>query len=83
MKKTLIIATVCFILGLSLAGFIFVYHPEKDKAEAPPDDPSSEVFSPYLYAKSPAQVRTDLNFVTMPSRSVLRYSILRLKKWNV
>jgi len=65
MKKTLIIATVCFILGLSLAGFIFVYHPEKDKAEAPPDDPSSEVFSPYLYAKSPAQVRTDLNFVTI------------------
>jgi len=62
MKKTVIIALASFALGLLLAGYVFLYSPEKHGAQvAAVPLPASEGLSANLFASAP-EVRSDLDF---------------------
>jgi serine protease Do len=71
MKKYAWIAISSFALGLLLAGYLFLYHPEK--SEAPPDVfatavKSTPAPSSSLFASSPAQEKAPMDFVTIAER---------------
>ncbi len=68
MKKTLFIALFSFILGLFLAGMIFVYIPEKNAPASFLDEPSSSSQSSNLYAAAPAQAKPEYDFATIAAR---------------
>jgi len=67
MKKTALIALVCFLLGIFLASFIFVYLPEKNAPdsfleETPNSSPS------FLHASPSLQIKPDLDFVNIADK---------------
>lgn len=69
MKKTLVIATISFFLGMVIAGLILIYSPEKNTADNYAKvEPKSE-FSSNLYASTPTQTGEDLDFVTIAERA--------------
>ena len=68
MKKYAWIAITSFTLGLLLAGYVFLYHPEK--APAPPDvfakaTASAPAMGSDLFASAPPQDKPTLDFVTI------------------
>jgi serine protease Do len=69
MKKTLIIATISFFIGVFLAALIFMYSPEKNYSNNFAETEPSSTLSSYLYASSPIQAREDLDFVTIAERA--------------
>lgn len=65
MKKSVWVALAGFTLGLLVAGYVFVYLPERHSAApaAAAVAPSAPAVSTNLYASSAPEVRTDLDFV--------------------
>ncbi|MCJ7612275.1 MAG: Do family serine endopeptidase [Candidatus Aminicenantes bacterium] len=62
MKKTVIIALDSFVFGLLLAGYVFVYSPDKTASQAATSSRSEAAnLSSTLYAAAP-EVRADLDF---------------------
>ncbi len=84
MKKTALVALVSFFLGILLAGYIFVYLPERDMPKSfLNESPSSTSF---LYASPTAQAKPDLDFVRvadMIGPAVVRISAERVEKRRV
>ena len=69
MKKYAWIAIGSFLLGLVVAGYVFVYAPEKKAPEAGLfDKPASNGLAPGLFAQTPPQPRLDLDFVTISEK---------------
>jgi serine protease Do len=70
MKKTLFIALFSFILGLFLAGILFVYIPEKNAPVKASflDETSSPSLSSNLYAAPPVQQKPEYDFATLAER---------------
>ncbi len=71
MKKYAWIAISSFTLGLLLAGYVFLYLPEK--AAAPPDvfataTPPGSATAPNLFASPPPQEKATLDFVTIAEK---------------
>jgi len=84
MKKTALVALVSFFLGILLAGYIFVYLPERDMPKSfLNESPSSTSF---LYASPTAQAKPDLDFVRVADLvgpAVVRISAERVEKRRV
>jgi serine protease Do len=68
MKKTLFVALFSFLLGLFLAGIIFVYIPEKNAPESYQDLPSSPALSSNLYAAPVSQSKPEYDFATIAEK---------------
>jgi serine protease Do len=69
MKKTLLVALVSFILGIFLAGLVFVYIPEKNQKKEPDifqGEPSPLASS--LYASPSPQEKPDLDFASIADK---------------
>lgn len=69
MKKTLIIATISFFLGMVIAGLIFIYTPEKNYPDNYAETQPTSSLSSNLYASPSVQAREDLDFVTIAERA--------------
>ncbi|MBN1224270.1 MAG: Do family serine endopeptidase [Candidatus Aminicenantes bacterium] len=69
MKKTLIVATLSFFLGILIAGLIFIYFPEKNYQKSAGKNVSSAALSSNLYALPSGQAREDLDFVTIAEQT--------------
>jgi len=84
MKKIAIVALVSFFLGILLAGYIFVYLPEKNMPNSfLNESPSS---SSFLYASPNPQTKPDLDFVRvadMIGPAVVRITAERVEKRRV
>lgn len=86
MKKTLIIATISFFLGMFIAGLIFVYSPEKNYTDNFAETQPISALSTNLYATPSMQAREDLDFVTIAERAapaVVRVTAERVETRNV
>lgn len=84
MKKTALIALVSFFAGILLAGYIFVYLPERNMPESFLNAPPSS--SSFLYASPNPQRGLDLDFVRiadMIGPAVVRISAERVEKRRV
>jgi len=84
MKKIIWLAMASFLLGVLLAGFVFVYLPEKKAEESFWDKPASSLAS-NLYASSP-QTKIDLDFVKISEKvgpAVLKIESERVEKQPV
>jgi serine protease Do len=69
MKKYAWVALSCFFLGLLVAGYIFVYLPEKNGPQAGIfDKKPSEAPSANLFASSAPEVKANLDFVTISEK---------------
>jgi serine protease Do len=68
MKKTLFVALFSFVLGILLAGYLFVYIPEKHAPASFLDEPSSPSTSSNLFAAPPAQSKPEYDFATIAER---------------
>jgi serine protease Do len=83
MKKTLIIATLSFFLGILIAGLIFIYFPEKNYSENFSESASSTSLSSGLFAQSSGQTKEDLDFVTIAENTapaVVQITAERIEK---
>jgi serine protease Do len=69
MKKTLIIATISFFLGMVIAGLIFIYSPDKSYPDNFAETPSTQPLSSNLFASPSSQAREDLDFVTIAEKA--------------
>ncbi len=69
MKKTLIIATISFFLGMVIAGLIFIYSPEKNYTDNFAETKPKPALSSNLYAATSGQAGEDLDFVTIAERA--------------
>jgi serine protease Do len=67
MKRTVWIAMGAFILGIMLAGYVFVYLPEKKAETNSFLSQGSNILGTNLFADSP-QVRPDLDFVAVSEK---------------
>lgn len=86
MKKVLVIALISFLLGIFLAGLIFVYFPEKNNPENFSEDPSSLSLASSLYALSPSEAKVSPNFVRIVNKvgpAVLKIEAERVEKRKV
>ncbi|NIM57845.1 MAG: Do family serine endopeptidase [Candidatus Aminicenantes bacterium] len=85
MKKTALIAIICFFLGIFLASFVFVYLPEKNTPdsfleETPSSSPS------FLHASPSLQMKPDLDFVSIADKvgpAVVRIAAEKVEKRRV
>ncbi|MFC2170073.1 Do family serine endopeptidase [Acidobacteriota bacterium] len=68
MKKTLLIASISFLLGILLTGWIFIYLPEKNISENVFEDPSDLSYSSALYASSSVQAKPNLDFISISEK---------------
>ena len=69
MKKYVWVALVSFAFGLLLAGYVFVYLPEKHTvAKEVVSKPAAPELSADLYASSAPEVRADLDFVKIAEK---------------
>jgi len=66
MKKTILVSLISFCLGILLAGYIFVYLPEKDAPENYTD--TGNGVSTSLYADPPAQSKVVLDFTEISDK---------------
>jgi len=66
MKKTILVSLISFCLGILLAGYIFVYLPEKDAPENYTD--TGNGISTSLYADPPAQSKVVLDFTEISDK---------------
>jgi hypothetical protein len=64
MKKYIWVALTGFVLGLLLAGYVFVFQPEKHTAAREiVSQPAAQELSSALYASPAPESRADLDFV--------------------
>jgi len=85
MKKTALIALICFFLGIFLASFVFVYLPEKNAPdsfleETPGSSPS------FLHASPALQMKPDFDFVSIADKvgpAVVRIAAEKVEKRRV
>ena len=81
MKKTALVAALSFLLGILLAGYIFVYQPEKN---VPDNFLSESPSSPsFLYASPTPQAKPNLDFVRvadMIGPSVVRITAEKVER---
>ena len=85
MKKTAWIALISFFLGISLAGFIFVYLPEKNAPESFLEE-TSNPSSSFLHASPSLQAKPDLDFVSIADKvgsSVVRIAAEKVEKRRI
>ena len=85
MKKTALIALICFFLGIFLASFVFVYLPEKNAPESFLEETPSPSPS-FLHASSSLQIKPDLDFVNIADKmgpAVVRIAAERVEKRRV
>jgi len=70
MKKTLFIALISFFLGLFIAGYLFVYIPEKNAPVSAGflDETPAPAVSSNLYAAPPLQSKPEYDFATIAER---------------
>ncbi len=69
MKKTIWIAATSFVLGLLLAGYLFVYLPDKDVPQPVVfDNTQAAPLSSTLFASSPPEQKVGLDFVTIAEK---------------
>lgn len=68
MKKTFLIALVSFFLGIFLAGYVFIYLPERNLPDNFSDEPSAPSLSSNLYASPLPQIRPDLDFAEISEK---------------
>jgi serine protease Do len=70
MKKTLFIALFSFLLGLFIAGYLFVYTPEKNVPVSAGflDESPATSASSNLYAAPPVQSKPEYDFATIAER---------------
>jgi serine protease Do len=69
MKKYVWVAISGFLLGLVVAGYVFVYHPEKHEAQAGIfDSKPSAAPSSNLFASPAPEVKSNLDFVTISEK---------------
>lgn len=84
MKKTVLIALISFFLGIFLAGYFFVYLPERNMPDSFLNEaPSSPSF---LYASPVAQEKPDLDFVRVADKvgpAVVRITAERVERRRV
>ncbi len=84
MKKTVLVALISFFIGILLAGYIFVFLPERNMPESfLNESPSSTSF---LYASPAAQAKPDLDFVRIADLvgpAVVRITAERVEKRRV
>ncbi len=86
MKKTLTVALISFLLGIFLAGLIFVYFPEKSNHENFSEDSASLSLASSLYALSSSESNGSLNFVRIVDKvgpAVLKIEAERVEKRKV
>lgn len=86
MKRSLLIVLISFLLGIFVAGLIFVYFPEKNTPENFSDDPPSPSFTSALYASSAAQLVGSPDFVRIVEKvgpAVLKIEAERVEKRKV
>ena len=85
MKKILLIALASFFLGILLAGFIFVYLPEKNTPEVYSQEPSSPLFTSNLYASAlQSNPRADfVKIVDMVGPAVLKIEAEKVEKRRI
>jgi serine protease Do len=84
MKKTALVALISFFAGILLAGYIFIYLPERNMPESFLNEPPSS--SSFLHASPIPQGRLDLDFVRiadMVGPAVVRISTERVEKRRV
>jgi serine protease Do len=85
MKKTALIALICFFLGIFLASFVFLYLPEKN---APDNflEETPDTYSPFLHASPSQQIKPDLDFVSIADKvgpAVVRIAAEKVEKRRV
>ena len=83
MKKTLIIATLSFFLGIIIAGLIFIYFPEKNYSNNFAENSSSTSLSSSLYAQPSGQTRGNSDFVTIAEQTasaVVQITVEKVEK---
>jgi serine protease Do len=84
MKKTVFVALISFFLGIFLAGYFFVYLPERNMPDSFLNEaPSSPSF---LYASPVAQEKPDLDFVRVADKvgpAVVRITAERIERRRV
>jgi len=70
MKKTLFIALISFFLGLFIAGYLFVYIPEKNAPVSAGflNEAQAPAISSNLYAAPPLQSKPEYDFATIAER---------------
>jgi len=86
MKKSLLIALISFLLGIFVAGLIFVYFPEKNSPEFLSDVPPSPSFTSSLFASSSLQLGSRPDFVRIAEKvgpAVLKIEAERVEKRKV
>ena len=86
MKKIALIALISFILGIFLAGFIFVYLPEKNAPVSFLEEASNPSSSSFLHASPSLQAKPDLDFVSITDKvgpAVVRISAEKVEKRRV
>lgn len=86
MKKSLLIALISFLLGIFVAGLIFVYFPEKKSPEFLSDVPPSPSFTSSLFASSSPQLGSRPDFVIIAEKvgpAVLKIEAERVEKRKV
>ncbi len=86
MKKSLLIALISFLLGIFVAGLIFVYFPEKNSPEFLSEDPLSSSFTSTLYASPSLQLGSRPDFVRIVEKvgsAVLKIEAERVEKRRV
>lgn len=82
MKKTALIALICFFLGIFLASFVFVYLPEKNAPESFLEETPSPSPS-FLHASPSLQIKPDLDFVSIADKigpAVVRVAAEKVEK---
>jgi serine protease Do len=81
MKKYALISAISFLVGLLLAGYVFVYLPDKNPPQTSAlEAPSAGAFSSALFASPQAADKPDLDFATIAEKigpSVVRISAER------
>jgi serine protease Do len=82
MKKTALIALICFVLGIFLASFVFVYLPEKNAPDSFLEETPSASPS-FLHASPSLQMKPDLDFVSIADKvgpAVVRIAAEKVEK---
>ncbi len=83
MKKTAIIALFSFLIGILLAGYVFVFLPERNMPKSFLNESPS---SSFLYASPAAQAKPDLDFVRiadMVGPAVVRITAEKVERRRV
>ena len=83
MKKTAIVALFSFLIGILLAGYVFVFLPERNMPKSFLNESPS---SSFLYASPAAQAKPDLDFVRvadMIGPAVVRITAERVERRRV